>query len=305
MGNRAGEGSGETRPETGPAREDLGPPGAQNAHAGSGTAALNGRLQKAPARARQPLPTRVEGLPPLPDDYLETIRAGLPAIEGASLTTTQLAAVNDHVRLLLAWNNAINLSGIRAAGDMAREHVLDSLAGLPLLRRAGVDEFLDLGSGGGFPGLTLAIGLPARRVLLVESVGKKAGFLEVATKALGAADRVAVAAVRAEDLAADKRHRGRWPAVVARAVATLPELAELALPLLQAGGRLVAWKRLPMEAELAATLRALTQLGGRIAGIEAVAVPGLEDHVLVVIEKTAPTPPDFPRSPALRRRRPL
>jgi 16S rRNA (guanine527-N7)-methyltransferase len=305
MGNRAGQGPGETRLQAGRARENRGSPGAQNAHAGSGPATPKGRLQTAPWRGRQPLPTRVQGLAALPEAYHATLRAGLPRLEGAHLSEAQLAAIDGHVQLLLAWNDAVNLSGIRAAEAIAREHVLDSLAGLSVLPRTGIDEFLDLGSGGGYPGLPLAIALPARRVLLVDSVAKKARFLEVVAQAVGVADRVAVVAARAEDLAADPRQRGRWPGVVARAVAALPELAELALPLLRTGGLLVAWKRLPLEAELAAAERAMGQLGGRLAGTASVAVAGLQDHVLVVVEKVSETPDRYPRSAALRRRRPL
>jgi 16S rRNA (guanine527-N7)-methyltransferase len=233
------------------------------------------------------------------------LRAGLPAIAGTDLPADARAAIDDHVRLLLAWNAAINLSGIRAPETIAREHVLDSLTALPLLRRAGIVEFVDLGSGGGYPGLPLAIALPARRALLVESIGKKARFLDMAVAALGLADRVTVASARAEAIAAEPRHRGNWQAVVSRAVADLTELAELGLPLLAVGGLLVAWKRRPMEEELSRAERAVRQLGGHVVACEAVAVPGLEDHVLAVVEKVAFTPPEFPRDPAARRRRPL
>jgi 16S rRNA (guanine527-N7)-methyltransferase len=116
---------------------------------------------------------------------------------------------------------------------------------------------------------------------------------------------VTVAAARAEALAANPAYRGRWQAVLARAVADLTELAEISLPLLRAGGLLVAWKRLPMDAELARAARAVRQLGGRLAGYERVNVTGLDDHVLAVVEKVAVTPPEFPRDPAARRRRPL
>ena len=104
-------------------------------------------------------------------------------------------------------------------------------------------RFLDLGSGGGYPGLPLALALPAERALLVDSIAKKAAFLEVAVAAAGVAGRVEIAAARAESLAADRRHRERWPAVTVRAVASLAELVELAFPLLAPGGVLVAWKR--------------------------------------------------------------
>jgi len=280
-----------------------------------------------PPHSRESLPTCVNGLEPLPAGYWEAIRAGLPAIRAGlpaisggsgggsfsgsgsgddpGVSEAQLQAIGDHVRLLVAWNGAINLSGIRAPNTIARDQVLDSLTALPLLRRAGVEEFLDIGSGGGFPGLPLAMALPARRALLVESVGKKVRFLATAVEATGLGDHVAVAATRAETLAADPRHRGHWQAVLARAVADMTELAELALPLLQIGGLLVAWKRQPINDELARADSAIHQLRGRLIRLQPVVVPGLEDHVLVVVEKLAETPGEFPRDPAARRRRPL
>jgi 16S rRNA (guanine527-N7)-methyltransferase len=257
-----------------------------------------------PPPDRDPLPTCVEDLDPLPDGYAAALRAGLPAGSGLRLSDTQLEAIRDHVRLVLAWNRAINLSGIRDPELMAREHVLDSLAAVPLLRRARVSEFVDLGSGGGYPGLPLAIALPARRALLIESIGKKARFLEVAVKAAGLGDRVSVAAARAEVVAANPGQNARWQAVVARAVADLTELAELSMPLLRVGGILVAWKRIPFDEELARAERAVHRLRARVVEVEAVQVPGLEDHVLAVVEKVAETPPEFPRDPAARRRRP-
>ena len=151
-----------------------------------------------PPPVRDPLPTCVQGLAPLPESYHSSVRAGLSAVGAAALDEDRLAAIADHVRLLLAWNDAINLSGIREPEAIAREHVLDSLSALTLLRRAGVTEFLDIGSGAGYPGLPLAVALPATRAVLVESIAKKARFLSAAVAAVGLADRVAVAATRAE-----------------------------------------------------------------------------------------------------------
>jgi len=148
--------------------EDRGAPRARKADAGSGTAGKCGRLEKAHRPVREPLPTRLEVLPPLPDVYRDTLRSGLSALPGVSLDDAQFQALDDHVRLLLAWNEAINLSGIRDPAAIALEHVLDSLTALPLLRRAGITELLDLGSGAGYPGMPLAITLPATRALLVE-----------------------------------------------------------------------------------------------------------------------------------------
>ncbi len=170
------------------------------------------------------------------------------------------------------------------------------------MRARGIDSLLDLGSGGGFPGIPIAVVLPARRALLVESIAKKAAFLETALGGVGLAGRVAVAAGRAEALGRDPRHREAWPAVTARAVARLSELAELGLPLVSLGGCLVAWKRRPLGPELSDAAAGLQELGGGDPEVVDCPVPGLEDHVLVVIPKIRTTPAAYPRHPAVRAR---
>jgi 16S rRNA (guanine527-N7)-methyltransferase len=206
------------------------------------------------------------------------------------------------VRLLLAWTQAINLTAIRDPVDVARFHVLDALAAVPVLRAAGTTRLLDLGSGGGFPGLPLAVAL-GEAALLVDSVGKKVRFLETAVEALGLA-AVRAEATRAETLGADPAHRESWPVVTARAVAPLPDLVELAFPLLEVGGRLIAWKRGDLGAELAPGRRAARSLGGGSLVTHPSALRQLPDHRLVVVTKTGPTPDGWPRDPAVRRRRP-
>jgi 16S rRNA (guanine527-N7)-methyltransferase len=228
------------------------------------------------------------------------------------------STIDGHVRLLLAWNAAINLTAIRDPAAIAVRHVVDSLTGLAVLRGRDIDRFLDLGSGGGFPGIPLAAALPADRALLVDSIAKKARFLTMVVGAVGLEERVAVEADRAEALAASNRDRGRWPAVTARAVGTLADLVEQALPLLAPGGCLIAWKRgsaddaAGLGGELAAANRALRTIDpeGRIR-VEP-AIPGrpgiladLADHRLVLVERGArPIDRSWPRDPAARRRRP-
>jgi len=204
--------------------------------------------------------------------------------------------------LLVAWNASINLTAIREPAEIALRHVVDSLAAAALLGDVG--GMVDLGSGGGFPGIPLAAALPIERVALVDSIGKKAAFLAAAVEVAGLSERVGVAAARAEQLASEARHRERWPAVTARAVGSLSELVELAFPLLAVGGRLVAWKRGDIAAEMLAARRAVGALGGGSIDEEAVHVTGLTGHLLVVATKRGRTSAEFPRDPAVRRREP-
>lgn len=257
-------------------------------------------------RLREPLPSRVEDLPDLPPEALIVLDRGLRTLGLEDLPADARRAIEDHLRLLLAWNVAVNLTAIRDPVEAIRRHVLDSLTATRLLRERRIDAFVDIGSGGGFPGLPLVAALPARRALLVDSIGKKARFLETVATAVGLAGVAEAFGGRAEELATDGRHRERWTAVVARAVGDLAELAELGLPLLARDGILVAWKRGDLGAELTAAAPVLERLGGgRPSVLPIDARLGLDGHVLVVVTKERPTPVAYPRDPAVRRRRPF
>ena len=254
-------------------------------------------------RPREPLPTRVAETPDLPLAYDAALEAGLAALQ-IRLTPAARAAIDGHARLLLAWTGAINLTAIRDPAAVALAHVVDSLTAVAVMRERGISRFIDLGSGGGYPGLPLAAVVPAERALLLEPIAKKASFLSVVAAATGLEPVVEAAAVRAEALAADARHRGRWPAVTARAVAGLADLVELAFPLLQPDGCLIAWKRGDLTPELAAADRAIAALGGGSLVVRPVDVPGLDGHRLVVATARGRVPSAYPRDPGVRSRRP-
>ena len=132
----------------------------------------------------------------------------------------------------------------------------------PWLRSRGTGRLLDLGSGGGFPGLPLAAALPGLETVLLEPIAKKTRFLRTVAEATELDARVSAITARAEQLGRDDGHRGRWPVVTARAVASTADLVELAFPLLAPGGSLIAWKRGELEAELVAARTAMAALGG-------------------------------------------
>jgi 16S rRNA (guanine527-N7)-methyltransferase len=253
---------------------------------------------------RGPLPTRVQDLEPLPEGYQATLDAGLTAL-GLVLDPAAREAIDAHARFLLAWTDAINLTAIREPAAIARLHVLDSLGAVPVLARRGLSRLLDLGSGGGYPGIPLAAALGSDRALLVDSVGKKVRFLRTVVDATGLGRRVAAEQARAEILARDPRDRAAWPVVTARAVTSLAELVEIGLPLVAPGGVLVAWKRGAVDEELAAAGRALRALRAGPPEVVASSVPGLETHKLVIVPRGGEVDARFPRDPAERRHRPL
>jgi 16S rRNA (guanine527-N7)-methyltransferase len=184
-----------------------------------------------------------------------------------------------------------------------KAHVADSLTGLEVeeLREGG--RVADVGAGAGFPGLALAVALPAARVDLIESVSRKCAFMGRAI----AAARIANAAVldtRSEDWASGEG-RESYDVVTARAVGRLSTLAELASPLLKPNGVLVAWKGKRDEGEEAQLQRAAGRLAmdsERILDVGASA--GSRHRHLHVIRKTGATPPDLPRRPGMAKKRP-
>jgi len=252
---------------------------------------------------REPLPTRIQDLPELPPADAVALEQGLRDLDLA-LDASARAAIDGHVRLLLAWTHAINLTAIREPAAIATAHVVDSLSAVPVLRERAADRILDLGSGGGFPGLPIAAAMPGAAVDLAEPIGKKAGFLRAAVEATGLAERVTVRALRAEALAGDRERRGSWSVVVARAVASSADLVELAFPLLRPDGVLIAWKRGDLDVELGAARRAVDALGGGTVEVHDVALADLPGHRLVIATRGGDVPSAYPRDPAARRRRP-
>lgn len=265
---------------------------------------------------RAALPHAVDATAALDRIFFEVLEHGLREL-ALPLAAAARDAIAGHVRLLLAWNEHINLSGLRTAEQIARGHVLDALVAVRQLRDLAGDgpSMLDLGSGGGFPGLPLAIALPARRAALVDSIGKKAAFLEVAAAAVAPLVRVDVLAERAEDLADEHDQREAWDIVTARAVGSVVEVAELGLPLVRVGGHVVAWKSAgsderaaQLESEVADAARLTRTVGGntpRVVALPAAERLGLPGRCLVVIEKARHTPDGYPRGAGERRRRPL
>lgn len=182
----------------------------------------------------------------------------------------------------------------------AAELIDDSLVLLEHLGEAG--KLVDVGSGGGLPGLPLKIARPGLRLTLVEADQAKAAFLVRACAALGLQD-VEVLAMRAEVLGQDPRYRESFDVAVARALAPMPVLAELCLPLVKVGGRLLAQKT--GSEDLDGAVRAIDAVGGALNRVVAAPSSARRAGTVVIVDKVRTTPPTYPRRPGVPARKPL
>ncbi len=191
---------------------------------------------------------------------------------------------------------------VRSPAQAADVHLADALVALELDMVRSAATIADLGAGAGFPGLALAVALPATTVVLVESNGRKCDFIRVAAEAAQLSN-VEVVAERVESWSAGSES---CDVVTARALAPLAVLAEYAAPLLRLGGVLVAWKGRRDEDEDAAAARAAAEVGLVVEGVRAVVPYDRAAHRhLHVLRKVAATPTRYPRRPGMATKRPL
>ncbi|MYD35926.1 MAG: 16S rRNA (guanine(527)-N(7))-methyltransferase RsmG [Dehalococcoidia bacterium] len=226
---------------------------------------------------------------------------------GAPLTDQQVAAFKTYCDELLTWNaNRANLTAITDPAEVESRLFLESLWCAAALPQTSGLRLIDVGSGGGFPGLPLVIAFPGLDVTLLEATGKKVDFLQHMIACLKLPNARAIHG-RAEDLAHDSEHREAYDVATARALAPLPALLELCLPFMKVGGMLIAPKGADAEQEVDAASNALSVLGGEAQGIilPEPDSPISADHRLVVIRKVAPTPDSHPRRAGVPARRPL
>jgi 16S rRNA (guanine527-N7)-methyltransferase len=202
-------------------------------------------------------------------------------------------ALAHYGELLLETNRHFNLTGASTPAELA-PHILDSLTLVPYIQAS----LVDVGSGGGLPAIPLAIatGLP---ITLVESVTKKAAFLEAAIGTLGLNGRVIPQ--RAELAGRDPELREQFGSATARAVSSAPTVLELVIPFLKVGGIAVLQRGKMDPRERNAVVDAAPMLGAELA--EEVALNG--DRRILVVRKTMPTPTRFPRRAGVPEKRPL
>ena len=229
----------------------------------------------------------------------QLLRDGLTTL---GLPTGGIPALIRYADLLVEKNKVMNLTAITEPADIAALHFLDSAALLTLADWKG-KTVADIGTGAGFPGLPLRIVDPSIRLTLLDAQNKRVEFLKEVCGELGLADVECVHA-RAEEFAAD--HREGFDLVTSRAVAALPLLCELCLPLVKVGGYFAAMKSVDADAELASAAHAIEVLGGAVEHVTDYAIPGTEVHHRVIfIKKCRETGKKYPRAFAKIKKNPL
>ena len=221
------------------------------------------------------------------------------------LTPERSEQFETYYRLLVEWNERMNLTAITEREAVYEKHFYDSLTLAFHLDPGGIGRLADIGSGAGFPSLPLKICFPHLEVLIVDSLGKRIRFLEHLTAELGMTGVTCLHA-RAEDAARMPEHRDGYDLVTARAVARMNVLSEFCLPFARPEGLFAAMKGSDPAGEVAEAKRALSELRGRVEAVHALRLPFEQaNRHIVFVRKTGRTPARYPRKAGVPAKQPI
>ena len=221
------------------------------------------------------------------------------------LTETDKERFSDYKELLKEWNEKINITTITQDSEIDIKHFLDSLTCLSLDLFEGNKTLIDIGTGGGFPGIPLKIMRDNLNITLLDSLNKRINFLNEVIKVL---DLKGIKAIhgRAEELSRQTEYRENFSIAISRAVASLDTLSEYCLPFVKVGGHFIAMKGPDIEEELNSSRNAIKLLGGNVVETKIITLPESDIvHSLIVIEKIRQTSQKYPRGGGKPRKNPL
>lgn len=254
---------------------------------------------------------------------MEKIKEILCSASGIpTLSEEQLSTFDTLAEILVEENKKVNVTSIVDPVGIATKHFADSLSilSLPEMKKQGI-KMADIGCGGGFPGLPIKIARPDIDITMLDSTEKKIRYVKATAEKLGL-EKVTTVAARAEDVAGKNGNlRERFDVVTARAMARLNVLVELCMPFVKVGGTFISMKATTAEEELLEAKSGIVKLGGRIKrvdeikfDIDAECFPEDKEALLdfmsakrymIVIEKTKPTPIQYPRLYSAITKKPL
>lgn len=211
----------------------------------------------------------------------------------------------NYMDMILEWNEKVNLTAITDREEFLKKHYIDSVLcyGFPEMQRA--EKLIDVGTGGGFPGVPLALLFPQKQFVLMDSLKKRLNIIDDLIEKLGITN-VETLHGRAEDMGRSMEHREKYDICVSRAVANLSTLSEYCLPFIKVGGSFLAYKGTKAEEEINSAKSAIFLLGGNITREERVSLRGYDlEHNIIVINKTKNTSAKYPRKAGIPSKDPL
>lgn len=223
---------------------------------------------------------------------------------GVCLTDTMVEQLNTYGNLLLEWNEKINLTAITEPKEVLYKHFYDCILFLKHTDLPKNASLVDVGTGAGFPGMVLKIVRPDLKVTLLDSLNKRLVFLNDVIEKLGLSD-IKTLHLRAEEAGKSKQYRESFDFVTARAVAALPVLLELCIPLLKVGGKFVAMKGPGVTEELALCGNCLKILNCQEPTLVTETLTGNEKRVFLFTKKISQTLSKYPRKPSDISKQPL
>ena len=236
--------------------------------------------------------------------HIGTLLEGIVDL-GIELNEEQKRSFIEYKRLLKEWNEKINITAITEDEDIDIKHFLDSLTPYITNLFNGNKRIIDVGTGGGFPGLPLKILNPQLQITLLDSLNKRIVFLNEVINSLKLNDIEAIHG-RAEELGKNAKYREKYDIAISRAVASLNTLSEYCMPFVKVGGYFISMKGPDVDDELKEADKGIKVLGGKIIKKEIVNLPKSDIvHSLIIIEKTKETPTKYPRAGGKPKKNPL
>lgn len=224
---------------------------------------------------------------------------------GVSLTDKQIEQFLIYYELLTEWNSFMNLTAITEYEDVLKKHFVDSVSLIQAVDVRKELTLIDVGTGAGFPGLSLKIAYPELKVTLLDSLQKRIQFLDAVIEKLGL-EGIETIHGRAEDFAKPQKLRESFDLCVSRAVANLSTLSEYCLPFVKVGGYFIPYKSEKIAQEKEEAEKALELLGGKFERQVEFMLPSSDIYRnLFVIKKVKETPKKFPRKAGLPAKEPI
>lgn len=225
------------------------------------------------------------------------------------LTEKQIRQFDQYYDLLVEWNSFMNLTAITEFDEVCQKHFLDSLSIVKAYPDYYFEEntfqFIDIGTGAGFPSIPIKIVFPNLKFTLVDSLNKRIKFLNEVIDQLQLSDCTAVHG-RAEDLAKNSSYREQYDFCVSRAVANLSTLCEYCMPYVKVGGRFVSYKSEKITEEAEKAEHAISVLGGKFERQVEFTLPDSDIYRnIYIIQKEKMTPKKYPRKAGLPSKEPL